>query len=571
MPPIFENETLSAVPSLIPARMINEYAYCPRLAYLEWIEGAFDDNAFTIEGRRVHKKVDGGSGEMPEACADEESDGKGEEETIHARSVMLSAEGEGLIAKIDLVEVEGAAATPVDYKRGALPDNPDGLYDADKVQLCAQGLVLRENGFSSDYGVVYYSASKRRVDVAFDDELIKRTREIAAALREMGRTNEIPLPLNDSPKCGGCSLAGICLPDETSMLTGNEQPPTDGLRRLIPARDDALPLYVQHHGLYVGKKDEELVVKENKEIVARSRLMSTSQVCLFGNIGISADALHECCNRGIPVCHYSGGGWFYGMTHAVGPRNAELKRAQFRAADDNAQCLALARRFVTAKVKNQRTMVRRNNPAPPDDALESLAQSAQDAERAGSLESLLGVEGNAARTYFSAFGGMIKPPGGDEIAFDFNGRNRRPATDPTNALLSFCYALLTKDCTITLMSVGFDPFNGFYHQPRFGRPALALDFMEEFRPIIADSVVLTVVNTGVVRAGDFVRAAKAVSLKPAARKAVIEAYERRMDALATHPVFRYRISYRRILEVQARLMARYICGELDEFPPFLPR
>jgi len=187
------------------------------------------------------------------------------------------------------------------------------------------------------------------------------------------------------------------------------------------------------------------------------------------------------------------------------------------------------------------------------------------------MESLLGIEGNAARHYFGAFGGMLKPKDEGAPEFDFAGRNRRPPRDPVNAMLSFVYAMLAKDCTVALLAAGFDPFQGFYHQPRFGRPALALDLMEEFRPILADSTVLTLVNSGAVRAGDFVHGGGAVNMKSAARKALIETYERRMDQLVTHPVFGYRISYRRVLEVQARLLARHVGGELPEFPPFLPR
>jgi CRISPR-associated protein Cas1 len=157
------------------------------------------------------------------------------------------------------------------------------------------------------------------------------------------------------------------------------------------------------------------------------------------------------------------------------------------------------------------------------------------------------------------------------MAFDFDGRNRRPPRDPVNALLSLGYALLTKDLTIKLLAVGFDPYMGFYHQPRYGRPALALDVMEEFRPLVVDSAVLTAINTGVVQPTDFIRRAGAVALTSAGRARFLGAYERRMDEEITHPLFGYRVSYRRILEVQVRLLARHLGGELDEYPPFLTR
>jgi CRISPR-associated protein Cas1 len=194
-------------------------------------------------------------------------------------------------------------------------------------------------------------------------------------------------------------------------------------------------------------------------------------------------------------------------------------------------------------------------------------------ESATSIESLLGVEGTAARLYFEAFGKLIKEPddASPQLSFDFDGRNRRPPRDPVNALLSLGYAMLTKDLAITLQAVGFDPFLGFYHQPHYGRPALALDLMEEFRPLIVDSVVLSAVNTGVVKASDFVRRGGAVSLTSAGRSKFLRAYERRMDEEIAHPVFSYRISYRRTLEVQVRLLARYLTAEIDEYPPFATR
>ena len=140
-----------------------------------------------------------------------------------------------------------------------------------------------------------------------------------------------------------------------------------------------------------------------------------------------------------------------------------------------------------------------------------------------------------------------------------------------NALLSLGYALLTKDLTIALHAVGFDPYLGFFHQPRYGRPALSLDLMEEFRPIVVDSVVISVVNTGAIKLGDFIRRGGAVTLTPAGRGKFLRAYERRMDEEITHPIFGYRISYRRTLEVQIRLLSRFLTGELDEYPPFATR
>jgi CRISPR-associated protein Cas1 len=226
---------------------------------------------------------------------------------------------------------------------------------------------------------------------------------------------------------------------------------------------------------------------------------------------------------------------------------------------------------VASKIRNSRTLLRRNHGAPPLLVLAELEQLARKAERAQALDSLLGREGTAARSYFGAFTGMLKGDAALSESFELDGRNRRPPRDPLNALLSFAYSLLAKDFALALSAAGLDPLLGFYHQPRFGRPALALDLMEEFRPLVADSVVIGALNGGGWGDEDFVSHPSGVAMRPTARKRMLFAYERRMEQLIMHPVFGYRISYRRVLEVQARLLARCLLGEIEDYPSFRTR
>lgn len=577
---------------LVPARMLNEFAYCPRLAYLEWVQGEFEHSVDTLEGRYRHRRVDreegavpgpapedaGAAAERPEPEGEEAAGGGAAPRTaIHARSVLVSSERLGAIARIDLLEGEGSRVTPVDYKRGAAPDIPEGAWEPERVQLCLQGLILRENGFTCDEGLLYFVESKTRVAVVFDEALRARTLTLLAELRRMAASDRMPPPLEDSRKCPRCSLVGICLPDEVHYLERVAREPSGGgtggaaeVRRLFPARDEALPVYVQAQGMTVAKHGDLLQIRSKGETVEEVRLLDVSQLCLFGNVQVTAQALRELCEREIPVCHFSYGGRFYGITQGLAHKNVELRRAQYRLAEDAQRAAGLAAAFVQAKILNCRTLLRRNHPDVPAGVLRHLALLAGKAGRAGSGETLLGLEGSAGRAYFARFAGMLKPRDGS-WDFDFEGRNRRPPRDPVNALLSFAYALLTKDMTVTLLAVGFDPFMGFYHAPRYGRPALALDLMEEFRPLIADSVVLGVINNGEIGERDFVRRAGAAALTDAGRRRFIEAYERRMDTLVTHPVFGYRVSYRRVLEVQARLLARHVTGELQSYPAFRTR
>ncbi|MDW8363195.1 MAG: CRISPR-associated endonuclease Cas1 [Myxococcales bacterium] len=305
-----------------------------------------------------------------------------------------------------------------------------------------------------------------------------------------------------------------------------------------------------------------------------ARLPMTSQVCLYGNVHMSTAAIRTCIERGIPVVFFSAGGWYLGRTIGHDSKNVELRRAQHRAAGDPELCLQLARGFVASKILNARTLLRRNwNPPGGADAvvLSELRNLAHRATLAPALESLLGIEGTAARIYFGAFRNMLADGPLRSGAFDFEGRNRRPPRDPLNALLSFAYAMLCKDFEITCAAVGFDPYVGYYHQPRFGRPALALDLMEEFRPLIADSVVLSVINNRAIGPEDFVYGPGGCNLSRTRRAPFIEAYQRRLDETVTHPVFGYPVSYRHVFELQARLLGRFLLGEIDFYPAFRTR
>ncbi|MGH7504595.1 MAG: CRISPR-associated endonuclease Cas1, partial [Longimicrobiales bacterium] len=308
-------------------------------------------------------------------------------------------------------------------------------------------------------------------------------------------------------------MSGICLPDETLAL---RQVPPDGangdpdghraVRRLYPPRSEALPLYVQEQGAVVGKRGEVLVVRKKGEELATVRLKDLSQLILCGNISVSAQSIHLLCEAGIPIVHLSRGHWFYGVTAGITLRNAYDRAAQFRRAAEPAQALRIARAIVFAKGVNQRTVLGRNARPRPDRTLAEMATLLKKVRRAQSIDQLLGFEGAIAAKYFAHFGSLLKPRDFD-AEWSFESRNRRPPRDPVNALLSFGYALLTKECTTALLGEGLDPWWGFYHQPRHGRPALALDLMEESRPLIVDSAVLTAINTGMVRAADFLRSA----------------------------------------------------------------
>ncbi len=552
-----ENTRASSGPlELVPARMVNEFVYCPRLFYIEWVQGEFRHSVDTVEGAVVHRRVDRESGafEVAEAVQPDKE--------WQARSVLLSAPRLGLIARVDIVEGRGGKVRPVDYKKGR--PGEEGPRDPERIQMAVQALVLRESGYDCDEGVIYYAESKQRVTVPVDSDLVEMTLAIVEDLRRVAAAPVPPPPLVNSAKCPRCSLVGICLPDETAFLRGER---VEEIRRLVPARDDAAPVYVAEQGTVVGVSGERLSIRRPEGDPVSVRLLDVSQVSLYGNVQVTAQALRALAERGIPIFHHTYGGWLAAVTSGVLSHNAQLRCEQYRLADHAQRALNIARAIVAGKLQNQRTLLRRNHPSCPPAALRELARLTKAARQGSDADRLFGIEGLGARVYFGHFAGMLKDP----MGFDAAGRDRRPAPDPVNAMLSFLYALLLKDAVRALLAVGLDPYRGLYHRMRPGRPSLALDLMEEFRPIVADSVVLWLVNNRVVAPEDFVRRGPACALKDGARRRVIEAYEARMDTLIQHPLFGYQASYRRVLEIQARLLARAITGELRAYRPFTTR
>jgi CRISPR-associated protein Cas1 len=379
------------------------------------------------------------------------------------------------------------------------------------------------------------------------------------------------------------------------------------MRRLIAPNPDTRTLYLNTPGTWVGRSGPVITVKEKDKLIGEFHLKDLHHVALFGPVQISTAVVQSLCEAEIPLTYFSTGGWFYGLTRGHTLKNVLTRIEQFRAAGDPAESLALARMMIHGKIVNQRTLLMRNHLEPPKDVLHGLKYFAHAALMATRLPQLLGVEGNAAGLYFTSFGGMLKvksptatasgPSEGAEsdpsapspltdhkaapsatdgaigrhFPFYPDSRNRRPPRDPVNALLSLTYALLTKECTLACHAVGLDPFVGFMHQPRHGRPALALDVMEEFRPLLADSTVITLLNNGMLTEKDFVLSAQSAALTPAGRKTVLTAWERRLADGVTHPLFGYKVSYRRAVELQARLLAKSLTGEIRGYVPFMTR
>lgn len=544
----------SAGTALVPARIVNEHVYCPRLAWLEWEAKAFVDNADTAEGSDLHRRVDDESGAVP--GPDDPA------EPRQATSVNLSSERLGLIAKLDKVEIEQGRAIPVETKKGKPRTGKVPVWEPELAQLSVQALLLREQGYEVPNAEVFFAGAKRRVEIEIPEDAEAWVSGLVAEIRANVASAIPPPPLVDSPKCARCSLVSVFLPDETSLLSGAKDTPP---RRLVAGDSPAMPLYVDTPGSFLRKRSGRLVLEQDGEEVGSRRLIDISHVAVFGNVTVGAATVRACLEDDIPILWFTHGGWFSGYSIAHGGSWVSRRISQYSLAADDARVIQLATAFVGGKIRNQRTLLRRlGEPGPRVDRLQELAIQADSTE---TVASLLGVEGTAARLYFEKFNSMLSR---NEVEFDFQGRNRRPARDPVNALLSFAYALLLRDTAVAVIAAGLDPQIGYLHQPHFGR-SLALDLAEEFRPLIADSAVVMALNNGEIQGRHFVKRADAVALTKPGRTALIKAYERRVVIKITHPLFGYKATYRRTMEIQARQLASVIEGELDRYQPIVTR
>jgi len=331
--------------------MLNEFVYCPRLLYLEWVEGLWKENADTVAGGLAHGRSDRGGGRMP-ASLDRD-----EPWTGAARSVTLDAPTLGIVANIDLVEAEDGTVAPIDHKKGR-PRDDGKPWEPELMQIAAQVLVLRENGYRCDRGYLSFRETRTRVavqlDEALEQEVLKRLRQI----RRVAARDRPPLPLVDSPKCPRCSLVGICFPDETNELraaVGRRKLP----RRLIASRTHAVPLYAQEPGAAVRLAGGRIEVRRDGSTLASARKIDVSEVAIFGGASISEPALRELASAGVPITHFSFGGWFKAMTVGL---ETNKHRAPHRAVSACRRSRRRAR--ACTKVRRREDSERPDSPSP---------------------------------------------------------------------------------------------------------------------------------------------------------------------------------------------------------------
>ena len=332
-------------------------------------------------------------------------------------------------------------------------------------------------------------------------------------------------------------------------------------------------LYITSQDSYLSKEGECLKINRGGQLVARIPAHNIDGLVLFGQVSLSPFLLGHCAEKGIGVSWLTGQGRFLASLRGPVSGNVLLRRRQYRLADDESASARLARAMVIGKIYNCRTVLRRTareRPAPElEAACERLTLCLKHLEQDVALDRARGWEGEAAEVYFNVFNHLIT---NTDPGFTFKGRSRRPPLDAVNCLLSFYYTLLAHEVRGALESVGLDPAVGFLHRDRPGRPSLALDLMEEFRPYLADRLALTLINRGHLKARDFSYAETgAVTLSDGARKEVITAWQERKREEIEHPFLKEKMPVGLLWYAQARLLARHLRGDLDDYPPFVIR
>lgn len=554
---------------LIRVMALHALVYCERLFYLEEVEEIRVADANVYAGRRLHEGLADGA---------------------ERYSVELASERLGLRGKVDWARKKSGELLVCEHKKGRSKEGKEA-WPSDRLQAMAYALLLAEHTGESIGGVqVKYHADNRLIEIPFESTAAEQeVGRLVARARELRASLERPPVAVPEKLCRTCSLAPVCLPEEERFAQSVKAKP----QRLFPPENDRI-VHIVEQGSSIRKDGEQLVVYLPDG--GKKTLPGTvvSALVLHGNVQISTQVIHFCAARDIGVHWLSFGGHYVGALTA-GAGGVQRKNRQFGALQDPVLRARLSLRLATTKVENQLRYVLRVLRSRPDRQnsevvqsglfqirqelaalaqierrLDLLAEASDNSEGAGTgtglakeetnrlVDEMRGHEGMAGRAYFGLLASIYNESLDD--FFRFAGRNRRPPRDGFNALLSFGYALLYRDCVAVLLAVGLEPAFGILHTPRSAAYPLALDLMELFRVILWDVTLLGSLNRKQWRKDDFEVTSKQVWLNPGGRRKAIALYESRKQEKWKHPVLDYSLSYARTMELEARLLEKEWSG-----------
>lgn len=535
---------------------LHALAYCERLFYLEEVEEMRVADERVYAGRRLHVELER------------------EEDEDEWLTFNLESERWGLTGRIDCVRRRDGMIVPYEHKRGRSARSRDGAaetWPSDRLQVIAYAaLVEEQTGREVTEGRVRYHADNVMVRVPINDEARSTLARAIERARELQGTVVRPPVTENERLCVKCSLAPVCLPEEARLAKQLEKPPAEIRQeqpplRLFPADDDRRTLHVMTQGGRVGRKGDRFEIKAPEESPQLHPVHEIGQVVLHGFAQITTQALRLCAEQEIGVHWLTAGGRYMGAW-ASGIGSVQRRIRQYQALTDAEMCLRLARRLAEARARGQLSFLLRasreagRNVAEVQEAIVSIRKLLSPMSRAPNIDSLRGYEGSVGAHYFSALPFLIVPEVSE--AMRPQGRNRRPPRDRCNALLSYGYALLLKDVTNAILTVGLDPCLGFYHQPRSQAHPLALDLMELFRvPMIDLPVIASINRRQWDEDSDFQIAGQQVWLSDEGRRKLVSIYERRKADQWKHPVIGHSLSYSRLIELEVRLLEKEWMGE----------
>lgn len=550
-----QNLEVSTKLESIRVSALHALAYCPRLFYLEEVEELYTQDAAVFAGRRLHAEL--------EKQEDEEWE-----------ELFLISEELGIRGRVDALRTRDGETIPYEHKRGRCYRNENKqpqAWESDKLQILAYCCLLESAlGISIKEGRIRYHADNVLVHVPLDDTGRAIVQEAIAKANQLKQSTHRP-PITDNERlCARCSLSPVCLPEEARLAYDRQWQPI----RLFPEDDDRQVIHVLEPGTSVGRTGEQIKIARRNQPLETVPARQVAQLVLHSFSQISTQALHFCGEQGIGVHFISGGGRYLGSFDS---RQGSIQRRirQYSALADAQTGLELARKLVMCRAQGQRKLLMRGKGKFQDsqrliDAIAQMKAVIKLVPQAPSLASLLGYEGNLAALYFGALPDLISPDAPQEIVF--SDRNRRPPKDRFNALLSFGYSLLIKDVMNAILTVGLEPALGFYHQPRSQAAPLALDLMEIFRVPLVDMTVIASVNRNQwdVKV-DFDIRGQQVWLSETGKRKFVELYEHRKQETWKHPAMGYSLTYRRLLELEVRLLEKEWMGEGGLFGQLIVR
>ncbi|HCZ07029.1 MAG: CRISP-associated protein Cas1 [Thermotogota bacterium] len=519
----------------IPIYAINAYLYCPYRFYIEHVKGEFEDNDHTVEGRFISQQ----------------ENTKGQTKNWKKRpQIFVQSEHYGIFGFVDQVIENKEKTKIIEIKKG----DASHPYLNDVMQLTAYMLAYAESynkKIETMEGEIRYVGSNKKFKITPTRKRVSKLLEILQSMRAVAE--DPPQPSYSKKKCDPCSLINICLPQKENALK----------RKIMPSSRDAHPLYIATQGAYIRQSGESVTVNCNGRNIVKIHYSKISALHLMGNVQISTQAMKLLTSNSIPVVFSDILGRYWFVCHSGFSKNIPLRIKQLQLTQDEKKKIEISKRIIEGKIKNQLYVLKKKNLTTKQDS-RAILSMLKDLDRCKSIDELMGIEGQVASLYFDKISKKLDPK------WEFNGRNRRPSKDPINALLSFGYSILHNVVLSAIMATGLDPFIGVLHKEHYGRTSLALDIMEEFRPIIIDLEVLSMINLGQLKKNDFSEnIGGAIFLTDKGRKKFLEVIRKRLETKRYYSLLDSRVEYIRIIEAQVRVFEKCILGEINTYTPFV--